>query len=148
MGTLETPIEILLVEDNPGDVELIQRALRNSDYHHNLTVAVDGEEAMATLRGRGQRSDTPLPDFILLDLNLPKKDGREVLAEVKADPKLQSIPVIVLTTSKAEQDLLDSYEAHANSYVVKPADARQSEMVMSKILDYWLNISMLPRNIG
>ena len=148
MGTLETPIEILLVEDNPGDVELIQRALRSSDYHYNLTVAVDGEEAMATLHERGQRSGPPLPDFILLDLNLPKKDGREVLAEVKADPQLQSIPVIVLTTSKAEQDLLDSYGMHANSYVVKPADAGQSELMMSKILDYWLNISRLPRNIG
>lgn len=148
MGTLGTPIEILLVEDNPGDVELIQRALGNSDYHYNLTVAADGEEAMTTLRERGQSFAQPLPDFILLDLNLPRKDGREVLSEVKADPQLQSIPVIVLTTSKAEQDLLDSYEAHANSYVVKPADARQSEMIMSKILDYWLNISLLPRNIG
>jgi CheY-like chemotaxis protein len=145
MGTLEMPVEILLVEDNPGDVELIRRSLRDSAYHYRLTVVGDGEDAMAVLRKEGEHEAAPRPDLILLDLNLPKKDGREVLAEVKEDSDLQSIPVVVLTTSRTQQDILAAYGLHANSYVNKPADARTFNSVIGNILEYWVNISNLPR---
>ena len=145
MGTLDMPFQILLVEDNPGDVELIQRALRNSSYHNYLSVVVDGEEAMAFLRKEAIYSESPRPDLILLDLNLPKKDGREVLVEVKADKGLQDIPVVVLTTSRTQQDILAAYGARANSYVTKPAEAKVYDSTIKMVLDYWLNISVLPR---
>ena len=116
------PINILLVEDNPGDVRLTVEALREGKVHNHLSVARDGVEALAFLRQQGEFADAPRPDVILLDLNLPKKDGREVLAEIKADERLRRIPVVVLTTSKAEEDILRSYALHANCYVTKPVD--------------------------
>jgi len=111
------PIEILLVEDNPGDVRLTEEALREGKVIHHLAVAWDGEEAMAILRREGKHAKAPRPDIILLDLNLPKKDGREVLEEIKKDPKLKIIPVVILTTSQDEQDVLRSYHLHANCFI-------------------------------
>ena len=134
------PIEILLVEDNPGDVRLTIEALRESKVRNNLQVARDGVEAMDYLRGAG----TLRPDLILLDLNLPRKDGREVLAEIKADPSLKTIPVVVLTTSRAEQDVLRTYELQANCYITKPVDLDQFITVVKSIEDFWLTIVTLP----
>ncbi|HEY3063584.1 MAG TPA: response regulator [Chloroflexota bacterium] len=136
------PIEILLVEDNPGDVRLTIEALRDSKVRNNLQVAVDGVEALERLR----RKDTPRPDLILLDLNLPKKDGREVLAEIKSDPLLKTIPVVILTTSRAEQDVLRSYELQANCYITKPVDLEQFITVVKSIEDFWLTIVTLPHS--
>src|ERR1700710_721119 len=116
-----SPIEILLVEDNPADVRLTQEALREGKVKNNLSVARDGEEALAFLRREGE----PRPDLILLDLNLPRRDGREVLKEIKSDPRLMSIPVVVLTTSEAEVDIVKSYSLHANCYITKPVDLEQ-----------------------
>jgi CheY-like chemotaxis protein len=133
-------IEILLVEDNPGDVRLTIEALRESKVRNNLHVASDGVEAMERLR----RHDAPRPDLILLDLNLPKKDGRQVLAEIKADPGLKTIPVVILTTSQAEQDVLSSYQLQANCYITKPVDLEQFITVVKSIEDFWLTIVRLP----
>ena len=133
------------MEDNPGDVELVQRALRESNYHYELMVVTDGEEAMALLRRESSYSETPRPDLVLLDLNLPKKDGREVLAEVKADPDLQTMPVVVLTTSRTQQDILAAYGLRANTYISKPVDAKTFSSTVRTVLDYWLNASTLPR---
>src|SRR4051794_13681221 len=119
------PIEILLVKDNPGDVELTREALRDSKVHMRLSVASDGIEALAFLRCEGAFAGAPHPDLILLDLNLPKKDGRAVLAEIKQDPVLRHIPVVILTSSQAEQDILKAYDLHANCYVTKPVDFDQ-----------------------
>jgi len=140
------PIEILLVEDSPGDVRLTREALKEGRVHNNLHVVVDGEQAMAFLGQKGQFATVPRPDLILLDLNLPKKDGREVLAAIKADPNLRSIPVVVLTTSKAEEDILRSYELNANCYVTKPVDLEQFIKVVKAIEDFWLVIAKLPRS--
>lgn len=137
-------IEILLVEDNPGDVRLTREALRESKLHNNLRVAVDGVDALAYLRGEGAHAGAPRPDLILLDLNLPRKDGREVLAEIKADEHLRSIPVVVLTTSRAEQDVLQSYHLHANCYVTKPVDLEQFITVVKSIEGFWFSIVTLP----
>jgi CheY-like chemotaxis protein len=137
-------IEILLVEDNPGDVRLTIEALRDSKVRNNLHVAVDGVDALAFLR-RGQHAQAPRPDLILLDLNLPKKDGREVLAEIKADAILRTIPVVILTTSRAEQDVLRSYELQANCYISKPVDLDQFITVVKSIEDFWLTIVTLPK---
>ena len=137
-------IEILLVEDSPGDVRLTKEALKEGKVHNNLSVVVDGEQAMAFLQRRDQFANAPRPDLILLDLNLPKKDGREVLAEVKADAKLRSIPVVILTTSKAEEDVLRSYQLNANCYVTKPVDLEQFIRVVKAIEDFWLVIAKLP----
>jgi two-component system, chemotaxis family, response regulator Rcp1 len=136
------PIEILLVEDNPGDVRLTIEALRDSKVRNNLHVASDGVLALERLR----RKDLPRPDLILLDLNLPRKDGREVLAEVKADPALKTIPVVILTTSRAEQDVLRSYELQANCYITKPVDLDQFITVVKSIEDFWLTIVRLPHS--
>ena len=136
------PIEILLVEDNPGDVRLTIEALRDSKVRNNLQVATDGVMALERLRQR----DAPRPDLILLDLNLPKKDGREVLAEIKADPALKTIPVVILTTSRAEQDVLRSYELQANCYISKPVDLEQFITVVKSIEDFWLTIVTLPHS--
>ena len=126
------PVEILLVEDNPTDVMMLRAALKQSQVQNNLSVAGDGVEAIAFLRRQGVYADAPRPDLILLDLNMPKKDGREVLAEIKTDPDLMLIPVIVLTTSGSEEDILGSYALHANSYVVKPISfARFVEMIQT-----------------
>ena len=139
--------EILLVEDNPGDVRLIQEALNSSEFSSNLTVAVDGEEAMAVLRMEGEHADAPSPDLVLLDLNLPKKPGQEVLAEIKEDPQLKRIPVVVLTSSQAETDVLSSYNLQANSYVNKPVDVGQFNTVIQRVQAYWLAISRLPQSM-
>lgn len=137
-------IEILLVEDNPGDVRLTREALRDGKVKNNLHVAVDGVEAMAFLRREGPYSTAPRPDLILLDLNLPKKNGREVLAEIKSDPELLRTPVVVLTTSRDEQDVLKAYEYHANCYITKPVDLEQFLAVVRSIEDFWFTIVRLP----
>jgi CheY-like chemotaxis protein len=138
------PIEILLVEDNPGDVRLTQESLRESKVRNNLHIAPDGVAALAFLRREGRYAGAPRPDLVLLDLNLPKKDGREVLADIKADPALRTIPVVVLTTSSAEQDVLRSYELQAASYITKPVDLEQFITVVKSIEDFWLTIVTLP----
>jgi chemotaxis family two-component system response regulator Rcp1 len=138
------PIDILLVEDNPGDVRLTIEALKDGKVRNRLSVAADGVEAMAYLRREGKYADAFRPDVILLDLNLPKKDGREVLAEIKADEELRRIPVVVLTTSSSEQDILRTYNLHANCYITKPVDLDQFIQVVRGIEDFWLTIVKLP----
>jgi two-component system, chemotaxis family, response regulator Rcp1 len=140
------PVEILLVEDNPGDVRLTKEALKEAKVINNLTVLKDGVEALAFLRRQGTYDHAITPHLILLDLNLPKKDGREVLAEIKADETLKRIPVVVLTTSQDEQDIFKSYNLHANCYVTKPVDLEQFMTVVKSIEDFWLGIVMLPKN--
>lgn len=137
-------VEILLVEDNPGDVRLTIEALKESKVCNNLNVVSDGMEAMAYLRREGQYANAPRPDLILLDLNLPGKDGREVLSEIKADEDLKCIPVVVLTTSAAEQDILRTYRLHANCYITKPVDLDQFIMIVQNIQDFWFSIVKLP----
>ena len=137
-------IEILLVEDNPGDVRLTQEAFKESKLTNRLHVVRDGEEALAFLRREGPYAHAARPDLILLDLNLPKRDGREVLAVIKADGALKRIPVVVLTTSKAEQDILRAYELHANCYITKPMDLDQFIAVVQSIEEFWLMIVKLP----
>ena len=139
------PVEILLVEDNPGDVRLTKEALKEAKVINNLTVLKDGVEALAFLRQQGIYDNAATPNLILLDLNLPRKDGREVLAEIKADDKLKRIPVVVLTTSQDEQDVFKSYNLHANCYVTKPVDLEQFMTVVKSIEDFWLGIVMLPQ---
>ena len=138
-----TPVEILLVEDNPGDVRLTVEALREGKVLNHLHVSRDGVEALAFLRREDPYVDAPRPDLILLDLNLPRKDGREVLAEIKADRHLRHIPVVVLTTSQAEQDIAHSYELNANCYVAKPVDLDQFIHVVRSIEDFWLTVVTL-----
>jgi len=142
--TRERPIEILLVEDNPGDVRLTREALREGKVWNNLNVTGDGVAAMRFLRREGVHDVAPRPDLILLDLNLPKKDGRQVLEEIKLDTDLRRIPVVILTTSKAEEDVLRSYNLHANCYVTKPVDLEQFMSVVASIEDFWLCIVKLP----
>ncbi|MFA4985921.1 MAG: response regulator [Candidatus Brocadiia bacterium] len=137
-------VEILLVEDNPGDVDLAREALSDSKIRNTLSVACDGEEAMAFLHRKGKFASAPRPGLILLDLNLPKKDGREVLAEIKADDDLKRIPVVILTTSKEEEDIIKSYNLHANCYISKPIDLHQFIHVVKSIEDFWLTIVKLP----
>ncbi|HOX37976.1 MAG TPA: response regulator [Candidatus Brocadiia bacterium] len=137
-------VEILLVEDNPGDVRLTQEALKEGRISNRLSVVEDGAEAMDFLRKKGKFAGAPTPDLILLDLNLPRKDGREVLAEVKEDRELRRIPVVVLTTSKAEEDIIRSYDLHANCYITKPVDFEQFINVVRCIEDFWLAIVKLP----
>jgi two-component system, chemotaxis family, response regulator Rcp1 len=141
---LGRPIEILLVEDNPGDVRLTIEALRDGKVRNNLHVATDGVDAMAFLRHEGEYASAVRPDLVLLDLNLPRKDGREVLAEIKTDPELKTIPVVVLTTSRAEQDVLQSYQLQANCYISKPVDLEQFITVVRSIEEFWLTIVTLP----
>jgi CheY-like chemotaxis protein len=138
------PIEILLVEDNPGDVRLTVEGLKEGKVRNNLHVARDGVEAMAFLRREGVFRSAVRPDLILLDLNLPRKDGREVLQDLKQDPVLHAIPVVVLTTSRSEQDVLRSYELQANCYITKPVDLEQFITVVKSIEDFWLTIVTLP----
>jgi len=138
------PLEILLVEDNLGDVRLTQEALRENKIANRISVARDGVEALASLRREDGYADAPRPDLILLDLNLPKKDGREVLAEVKANEQLRAIPVVVLTTSQAEEDILKSYNLHANCYITKPVDLEQFMRVVREVEDFWLCLVKLP----
>jgi chemotaxis family two-component system response regulator Rcp1 len=138
------PIEILLVEDNPGDVRLTREALKEAKVRNNLAVANDGVEALAYLRREPPHEAATRPDLVLLDLNLPRKDGREVLAEIKADPDLRRLPVVVLTTSTAEQDILESYNLYANCYITKPVDLDQFLGIVTSIEDFWLTIVKLP----
>jgi CheY-like chemotaxis protein len=138
------PIEILLVEDSPGDARLTREALKDGRIHHHLHVAADGLEALAFLRAEGPHAGAPRPDLILLDLNIPKMDGRQVLAEIKGDPDLVRIPVVVLTTSRAEEDIARSYDLHANCYINKPVDLDQFLLVIRAIEDFWLTIVRLP----
>jgi CheY-like chemotaxis protein len=140
----QSPIEILLVEDNPGDVRLTREALRDGKVRNNLNVVDDGVKALEFLRRQGDFGEAPRPDLILLDLNLPRMSGREVLTEIKSDPELRSIPVVVLTTSQAEQDIVKAYELNANCYVTKPVDLDQFITVVKSIEDFWLTIVRLP----
>lgn len=143
--TPAVPIEILLIEDNPGDVRLTKEALKDAKVRNNLHVAMDGVEALAFLRKQGKYAAVPRPDLILLDLNLPKKNGSEVLEEIKRDDGLQHIPVVILTTSQAEQDILESYRLHANAFVTKPVDLEQFLKVVASIEQFWLEIVKLSR---
>lgn len=139
-----SPIEILLVEDNPGDQDLTRNALQRAKVRNTLHVVEDGEEAMEFLHQEGEYANAPRPDVILLDLNLPRMDGREVLEEIKKDPKLMDIPVVVLTTSSAEQDIIRSYRLHANCYITKPVDLEQFIEVVRSIQNFWLTVVKLP----
>jgi len=143
-----TPIEILLVEDNLADVRLTQEALKEEKLYTNLSIVVDGVEALAFLRREGKYANAVQPDLILLDLNLPRKGGREVLEEIKNDPDLKAIPVVVLTISEAEKDILASYNLHANCYIIKPLDLNQFSRVVKSIQDFWLTIVKLPPKQG
>ena len=140
-------VEILLVEDNPADVRLTREALTSDRSRNHLSVATDGVEAMAYLRREGKFAAAPRPDLILLDLNLPKKDGREVLAEIKADADLKRIPVVVLTLSAGEEDILKTYGLRANCYIEKPVDLRQFMTLMKSIENFWLAIVKLPPQV-
>ena len=139
------PIEILLVEDNPGDMRLTKEALKEGKVYNNLHWAQDGVEALEFLRREGKHAKAPRPDIILLDLNLPKKDGREVLSVIKNDDQLKHIPVVVLTTSKAEEDVVRSYNLHANCYVKKPTDLDEYMEVIRACENFWLHVVRLPR---
>ena len=140
-----TPIEILLVEDSPGDVRLTREALRDAKVQNHLHVALDGIEAMNFLGRDGAHAKAPRPDLILLDLNLPRMSGREVLEQIKQDSELMSIPVVILTTSAAEEDVIRSYRLHANCYITKPVDLDQFIKVVKSIDNFWLAIVKLPR---
>jgi CheY-like chemotaxis protein len=138
------PIEVLLVEDNPGDVRLTREALKDGKVSNNLSVMQDGVEALRFLRREGPYADAPRPDVVLLDLNLPKKDGREVLQEMKQDRSLRTIPVVVLTSSDAERDIVGAYELQANCYITKPVDLDQFITAVKSIEDFWFSIVKLP----
>jgi CheY-like chemotaxis protein len=140
------PVEILLVEDNPGDIRLTKEAMKEAKIINNLNVVEDGVEALAYLRKKGKFKDANRPDMILLDINLPKKNGREVLAEIKQDKNLKQIPVIILTVSKAEEDIIKTYELHANCFITKPVDMDQFIKVVKSIEDFWFSVVKLPPN--
>ena len=140
--------EILLVEDSPGDVRLTREALKDAKMHINLHVASDGIEAMAFLNRAGEHTNVPRPDLILLDLNLPRKDGRQVLEEIKVNPALMTIPIVILTTSASDEDVLRSYRLHANCYISKPVDLDGFLKVIKSIDNFWLSIVKLPREPG
>jgi two-component system, chemotaxis family, response regulator Rcp1 len=142
--TVSRPVEILLVEDNPADVRLTREALKEGKVRNNLHVARDGVEALEFLRQEGQFGDAVRPDLILLDLNLPKRDGRQVLEEIKSDSSLRQIPVVILTSSQAEQDIAKAYDLHANCYVSKPVDLDQFIKVVRSIESFWFSIVKLP----
>ena len=137
-------VEILLIEDNPGDVRLTVEALKESKIINNLNVVDDGIEALSYLQKEGIYKDKPRPDLIILDLNLPKKDGREVLGEIKSEDSLKQIPIVILTTSEAEEDIIKSYELHANCYITKPVNMEQFIKVVKSVSDFWFSIVMLP----
>ena len=137
-------ISVLLVEDDPGDVVLIREAFQDNKVHNRLDVVSDGVQALEFLRGEGEYAGAPRPDLVLLDLNLPRKDGREVLAEIKADADLRKIPVVVLTTSEAEEDIVRSYDLHANAYVTKPVDFERFIDVVRQIDDFFVSVVKLP----
>lgn len=141
-------MNILLIEDNPGDVRLAQEAFKEGNINVNLDVVMDGMEAINFLRKVGEYENALTPDLVLLDLNLPKKDGREVLSDIKADPALRSIPVVILTTSNSEQDILNSYNLHVNCYINKPVDFDRFFDIIQKIEDFWLQTAILPSMVG
>lgn len=145
MATATAPIEVLLVEDSPADVRLTKEALKEAKVRNNVHVAIDGVEAMDFLHRRGKFADAPPPDLILLDLNLPRKDGREVLEDIKSDERLRRIPVVILTTSQSEQDILESYQLSANAYVSKPVDLERFLDVVKSIEGFWLEVVKLTR---
>jgi len=147
IGRDAAAIEVLLVEDSPGDIRLTLEAFKDAKVHINLHVAWDGTEAMAFLGRQGEHANAPRPDLILLDLNLPKKDGREVLREIKESPTLKSIPVVILTTSGSEADILQTYRLHANCYITKPVDLGGFLKVVKSIDDFWLSIVKLPHEV-
>jgi len=149
MGAMNTfnSVNILLVEDNPGDVRLTKEAFKEAKVNNNLHIVSDGVEALDFLRRKGKYIGAPRPDIILLDLNMPKKNGREVLAEIKADPDLMRIPVLVLTISQAEEDILKSYNLHANCYIQKPVDINKFIDVVKSIEGFWLTIVKLPSGV-
>jgi len=146
--TTERPIEILLVEDNPGDVDLTKEMVEASKVRNVIRSVTDGVEALAYLRRQPPYNEAVRPDLILLDLNIPKKDGRAVLSEIKGDPDLKDIPVVVLTTSEAESDILKSYQLHANCYITKPVDLNKFTTIIRSIEDFWLTVVKLPRRRG
>jgi CheY-like chemotaxis protein len=146
MSTAGRPVEVLLVEDSPGDVRLTREALKEGKVRNNLNVVCDGVEAMEYLLREGAYANATRPDIVLLDLNMPRKDGREVLAEMKADKNLRRIPVVILTTSEAEQDILRTYDLHANCYLTKPVDLDQFISIVKSVEDFWLTIVKLPRD--
>jgi two-component system, chemotaxis family, response regulator Rcp1 len=148
IGTDAAPIEVLLVEDSPGDVRLTREAFKDAKVHINMHVASDGAKAMAFLKREGEYATAPRPDLILLDLNLPRKDGREVLEEIKEDPILKTIPVVVLTTSSSEADVLRSYQLHANCYITKPVGLEGFLTVVKSIDSFWLSVVRLPREVS
>jgi CheY-like chemotaxis protein len=139
-----TPIEVLLVEDDPGDIVLIQEAFEFNKVHNNLNIVHDGEQAIAFLRREGEYAEATRPDLVLLDLNLPRKDGREVLQEVKSDEDLRTIPIVVLTTSEAEEDVLRSYQLHANAFVTKPVDFDRFVSIVRQIDEFFVSVVRLP----
>ncbi len=143
-----SPIEVLLVEDDPGDVLMTREAFEEHKVNNRLTVVSDGAEALAYLRREGDYTESVRPDLILLDLNLPRRDGREVLAEIKADEELRRIPVVVLTTSAADEDILRSYSLHANAYVTKPVDFEQFIAVVRQIDDFFVSVVRLPPRLA
>jgi chemotaxis family two-component system response regulator Rcp1 len=145
-GTQSGAIEVLLVEDSPGDVRLTREALKDAKVHISLHVATDGIDAMAFLQRTGMYVSAPRPDLILLDLNLPRKDGREVLKEIKESPSLRTIPVVILTTSSSDADVLQSYHLHANCYISKPVDLDGFLKVVQSIDNFWLSVVKLPRS--
>jgi CheY-like chemotaxis protein len=147
VATRAEAFEVLLVEDSPGDVRLTREASKDAKVHINLSVAPDGVEAMAFLRREGKHAGVPRPDLILLDLNLPRKSGREVLEEIKGDPTLMSIPVVVLTTSMSEQDVLGSYLLHVNCFITKPVDLDGFLKVVKSIDNFWLSVAELPNEV-
>jgi CheY-like chemotaxis protein len=148
IGTDAAAIEVLLVEDSPGDVRLTREAFKDAKVHINMHVASDGAKAMAFLKREGEYASAPRPDLVLLDLNLPKKDGREVLAEIKEDPTLKTIPVVVLTTSASEADVLRSYQLHANCYITKPVGLEGFLTVVKSIDSFWLSVVRLPHEVN
>jgi len=144
MRMMSDVVDILLVEDNPGDVRLTREALKEAKVRNELHVATDGVEALAFLRREGVHKEAVRPSLVLLDLNLPRKNGREVLAEMKEDPELRRIPVVILTTSQAEQDIIKAYDLHVNCYINKPVDLDQFLQVVKSIEDFWLTLVKLP----
>ncbi len=138
------PAEILLVEDNPGDIRLIQEAFKEGGFSSHLNITRDGEQALAFLRRQGDYAKSPRPSFIILDLNLPRKDGREVLAEVKKDRELRQIPVVILSTSTSAEDILHAYDLHANCYVPKPLDIEHLVQLGRSLEEFWLSTAILP----
>jgi len=144
IDTQGEPVEILLAEDNPGDVKLTRKALEQGKIINNLHVVTDGVEAMAYLRQEGEYADRPRPDLVLLDLNMPRKDGREVLQDIKSDDDLRRIPVVVMTSSQAEEDIVQSYDLHANAYVTKPIDFDGFLDVVGSLEDFWLSVVKMP----